>query len=290
MKKYLITIFVILITASCLTGCLKRDKMEGIKIVTTIYPIEYVTNRLYGDYANVKSIYPKNSVSTTYKVTDKQLKDFSEYDLFIYNGESKERDYATKMLHHNKNLKIIDATYGLDNTNTSSDIWLNPSNILMIGQNIKNELIDYITDPYLVKDINEKYTTKLKVDITELETELKKTADNSVNNKIVVADESLNFFKKYDFDVINLKKKKKEKESNIDLAKTLFENNKLSYIFVMEHTKNNEIVDSLINTYNIKTLEFRTLDTITEKDEQNNDDYLSIMHNNINLLQQETYK
>lgn len=290
MKKYLIIIFMTLIATSCLTGCLKRDKMEGIKIATTIYPIEYVTNRLYGDYAEVKSIYPKNSVSTTYKVTDKQLKDFSEYDLFIYNGESKERDYATKMLHFNKNLKIIDATYGLDNTNTSSDIWLNPSNILMIGQNIKNELADYITDPYLVKDINEKYTTKLKVDITELETELKKTADNSVSNKIVVADESLNFLKKYGFDVINLTNNKKEKENNIDLAKSLFANNKLSYIFIMEHTNNNEIVKNLISTYNIKTLEFRTLDTITEKDEQNNDDYLSIMHNNISLLQQETYK
>lgn len=290
MKKYLITIFIILITTSCLTGCLKRDKMEGIKIVTTIYPIEYVTNRLYGDYAEVKSIYPKNSVSTTYKVTDKQLRDYGEFDLFIYNGESKEKDYATKMLHYNKNLKIIDATYGLDNTNTSSDIWLNPSNILMIGQNIKNELTDYITDPYLVKDINEKYTTKLKVDITELETELKKTADNSVSNKIVVADESLNFLKKYGFDVINLTDNKKEKENNIDLAKSLFANNKLSYIFVMEHTTNNEIINNLKNTYNIKTLEFRTLDTITEKDEQNNDDYLSIMHNNISLLQQETYK
>lgn len=290
MKKYLITIITALIIASCLTGCLKRDKMEGIKIITTIYPIEYVTNRLYSDYAEINSIYPKNSVSTTYKVTNKQLKDYSECDLFIYNGESKERDYATKMLHYNKNLKIIDATYGLDNTNTSSDIWLNPSNILMIGQNIKNELIDYITDPYLIKDINEKYTTKLKVDITELETELKKTADNSVNNKIVVADESLNFLKKYGFDVINLTDNKKEKQSNIDLAKTLFSSNKLSYIFVMEHTKNNQIVNELQNTYNIKTLEFRTLDTITEKDEQNNDDYLSIMHNNISLLQKETYK
>ena len=58
----------------------------------------------------------------------------------------------------------------------------------------------------------------------------------------------------------------------------------------MEHTKNNQIVNELKNTYNIKTLEFRTLDTITEKDEQNNDDYLSIMHNNISLLQKETYK
>ena len=290
MKKYLSVIITLIVLTTCLTGCLKRDKMEDIRIATTIYPIEYVTNILYGEHSEIKSIYPRNSVSSTYKMTEKQLKDFSEYDLFIYNGESKERKYATTMLHHNKRLKIIDATYGLDTINTSTDIWLNPSNILMIGQNIKNELTDYITDPYLIKDISDKYTTRLKVDITELETELKKTADNSVNKKIVVADESLNFLEKYGFDVIDLTNKGKEKQNNIDLAKSLFANKKLSYIFIMEHSENNSIVDTLKNTYKVKPLVFRTLDTITEKDMQNNDDYLSIMHNNISLLQQETYK
>lgn len=290
MKKCLSVIIILIILTTCLTGCLKSDRMEDIKIATTIYPIEYVTNILYGDHSEIKSIYPRNSVSTTYKMTEKQLKDFSEYDLFIYNGESKERNYTTTMLHHNKHLKIIDATYGLDTINTSSDIWLNPSNILMIGQNIKNELKDYIIADIIKDEIEEKYRTRLKVDITELETEFKKTADNSVNKRIVVADESLNFLKKYGFDVINLTSKGQEKQSNIDLAKTLFANKKLSYIFVMEHSQNYDIVNNLKSTYKVKPLVFRTLDTITEKDMQNNDDYLSIMHNNISLLQQETYK
>ena len=46
----------------------------------------------------------------------------------------------------------------------------------------------------------------------------------------------------------------------------------------------------LKTTYKIDVLVFRTLDTITETDENNNDDYLSIMHNNISLLQKEHYK
>ena len=58
----------------------------------------------------------------------------------------------------------------------------------------------------------------------------------------------------------------------------------------MDHSKSYDIVEELTNYYNVKTLTFRTLDTITEKDKQNNDDYLSIMHDNINLIKQETYK
>ena len=58
----------------------------------------------------------------------------------------------------------------------------------------------------------------------------------------------------------------------------------------MEHSKNKDIVEQLKKSYSIGELKFRTLDTISEKDEKNNDDYLSIMHSNISLLQKETYK
>lgn len=288
MKKIFMTMILLLIVIST-TGCLKSDKMVNINITTTIYPIEYVTNRLYGEKSNIKSIYPRNSISESYQMTNKQLKDFSENDLFIYNGDSKEKEYATKMLNYNKRLKIIDASYGLDTTNTRSDVWLNPSNILMIGQNIKNELTDYITANHIKQEIEEKYTL-LKIDITELETELQKTAENSVNNKIIVADESLNFLNKYGFEVINLTENGKTKEANIETAKNLILNKKNSYIFIMEHSKKNDAATDLKDAYKVETLEFRTLDTITEKDESNNEDYLSIMHNNVSLLQKETYK
>ncbi len=289
MKKSIILLFLLCLVTTCLTGCFKKDIMDDINIVTTIYPIEYVTKRLYGDNSSIKSIYPKDSISSSYKITKKQLKDYSESDLFIYNGESKEREYATTMLSNNKNLKIIDAAYGIDVNYKTSDVWLNPTNILMISQNIKTELTDYISNNYLVEELNNQYTL-LKVDMTELETELRKTADNSIDNRIIVADESLNFLKKYGFDVINLTNNGKEKTSNIEKAKELLQTKKLSYIFVIDHNESYDITSSLKNEYGVETLSFRALDTITEEDQKNNDDYLSIMHSNIDLLKQETYK
>ena len=47
MKKIIFVFFIVVITFS-MTGCLKNDKMEDIDIITTIYPIQYVTERLYG--------------------------------------------------------------------------------------------------------------------------------------------------------------------------------------------------------------------------------------------------
>lgn len=287
MKKIIFVFFTVVIVFS-MTGCLKNDKMEDIDIITTIYPIQYVTERLYGSNSTIKSMYPKSSDIDSYKITDKKLRDYSKYDLFIYNGTSKEREYATKMLNYNKDLKIIDASYGLD-TNSSSDIWFNPSNILMIGQNIKNELDSYMTNTYMKNELNNKYEL-LKVDITELETELKKTSDNSINNTIVVSDESLNFLKKYGFKVINLTKDGEEKQANIEKTISLIEEGKIEYIFKIENSKDYDFLNKLKDNYKVKIESLRSLETITDEDEDNNDDYLSLMHLNIDSIKKETYK
>lgn len=286
MKKIL-TIILITITLITTTGCIKRDKMEDIDVITTIYPIEYVMNRLYRENSSITSIYPRGIKINNYEFTNKQIEDFSKKDLFIYNGESDERQYATTMLNMNQNLKIIDASYGIDATYSTTDIWLNPSNILMIAQNIRNELKEYITNPYLIEEINSKYEL-LKVDISELDTEYKKTADNSKNKTIISYNESLKFLEKYGFTVVNLTENNEEKENNIALAKKLLKNKEVSYIFITDDISNN-IITNLKNNYSVETLIFNTAEIITENDIENSEDYLSIMHNNIELLKKETY-
>lgn len=287
MKKILIITLITLILITT-TGCIKKDQMEDIEIITTIYPIEFVINRLYRENSTITSIYPRSVTINEYEFTNKQIQNFSKKDLFIYNGESSEREYATTMLNMNNNLKIIDASYGIDATYAPSDIWLNPSNILMIAQNIRNELKEYITNPYLIEDINNKYES-LKVDISELDTEYKKTADNSQNKKIISSDSSLKFLEKYGFTVINLTENDEEKENNITLAKKLLKDNEVSYVFCKDNITNKAVTD-LVNNYSAKILEFKSAEIITENDIENNEDYLSIMHNNIELLKKETYE
>jgi len=52
LKLLLIPLILIIFT----TGCFKKDNLEGIEIVTTAYPYEYVTNMLYGEHSLVTSI------------------------------------------------------------------------------------------------------------------------------------------------------------------------------------------------------------------------------------------
>ena len=87
------------------------DTMEDINIYTTIYPINYITERLYGDYSNVYSIYPNGvnvqleNVDTNelYSLTEKQLNDYSKADLFVFNSLLYEGNYVKPMFNNNKN-------------------------------------------------------------------------------------------------------------------------------------------------------------------------------------------
>ena len=129
-----------------------------------------------------------------------------------------------------------------------------------------------------------------KVDITEFETEVKKAADNSNYATIVSYDESLNFLEKYGFKVINLVDNNKTKQTNVDLAKKLYAEDKLSYIFVIENEKINEEISSLIKEYDVEQLTVNSLENISEDAMENNDDFLSLMHYNLDLIKKETYK
>ena len=104
MKK-IVNLFILFVLVFSLSGCLKRDNMEDISIYTTNYPSEYITQRLYGDYSDIKSIYPDGVNIKDYKLTNKQIEDYSKADLFIFNGISDEKDYVEKMRKDNGKFK-----------------------------------------------------------------------------------------------------------------------------------------------------------------------------------------
>ena len=115
-----------------------------------------------------------------YRIQDK---DYSKKDLFIYMGLTKDSDQAVTFLNQNQKIKIIDATYGMEFKNEIDELWLNPSNLLMIAQNIKNGLGEYITSTYLLKKIDNRYL-ELKVNLSSLDAEYKTSIENAnYNNK-----------------------------------------------------------------------------------------------------------
>ena len=72
MKK--LQLLIILFAVTLLTGCIKIDQMDDIDILTTVYPITYLTEKIYGDNSHIMSIYPNGIDVDEYEITDKQIK------------------------------------------------------------------------------------------------------------------------------------------------------------------------------------------------------------------------
>ena len=287
MKK----IILILIILLSITGCslFKHDTMENINIVTTNYAIEYVTNALYGNNSLVTSIYPDGINIDNYTLTEKQIKDYSKKDLFIYMGLTKDSDQAVAFLNQNQKIKIIDATYGMELKNELDELWLNPSNLLMIAQNIKNGLGEYITSTYLLKKIDNSYL-ELKVNLSSLDAEYKTSIENANYKTIVVNSDNLLYLEKYNLNVISLDKKNENYEKNLALFNSYLKNESIKYLYTYENIENTEEVNKIITDKNIETLKIKNLKNITDEERENNQDYLTIMYNNLEQIKKELYK
>ena len=290
MKKFKLIILSI-ITIFILTGCdlFKRDTMENINIITTIYPLEYSTNFLYGNSSNVTSIYPDDVNTNTYTLTEKQLKDNSKKDLFIYMGLSKDSDIAVELINRNKNLKLIDATFGMEYKKDISELWLNPSNLLMILQNIKNGLDEYIDNTYIKIEIDNKYN-ELKMILSEIDASYKTTIENATNKTIYCNNKAFLFLEKYGLSVIVVDKDYELYEKNLALLNNAITNEKIKYFYVLEDSNVSDDINTLINDKKIETLEFRNLKNITDDERNTKKTYENITLENIELLKKEIYQ
>lgn len=282
MKNKIKTFLLIITCVLIFTGCFKRDNMEGINIITTVYPLEYISTRLYGENSVINSIYPDGINIQEYKISSKEYKDFSKQDLFIYNGLTTDRDIALKLLNKNKDILIMDANFGMEFQYGIEELWLNPSNLLIISQNIKNSLSELIDSKYIKDEINSSYE-ELKVELSELDADIKLLSENAKNKTIVVASKSLQYLNKYGFDVIFIDDTT-ETENNIAKVKKLIDNNSIKYIYILENDKESKIFEQLKSDKKITSLTIDKIDNITDEQRDNKEDYITLMKQNIELL------
>ena len=287
MKKVLI-ILSLLVLSTCLTGCIKRDSMEDITIYTTNYPIEYITKRLYGDHATIHSIYPDGVDIDTYKLTNKQIKDYSDSDLYIFNGLSNEKSYVNDMRKNNKNLKIIDTTLAMEYTNAPEELWLDPSNFLMMAQNVKTGFSDYTDSYYLNNDIKENYE-ELKIEASNLDAKIKQIVTNS-DTKVIVADSNLfKYLEKYDLTVYSLEDEENLNDKTLSTIRSLIENGEINYIFAKSNKELNDTTQDLVDETGVEISYWHTLANISEAERSANENYFTIMNDNLELLKNELY-
>lgn len=333
MKKIMLLILSIFL----LTGCslFKSDALKDVDVYTTTYPVNYIINYLYKDNATIHSIYPNDVNFKEYELSEKKLNEFAKSSLFVFNSQDIDRDYAVSMLNINSDLLLIDTSLGMTYNHSIEELWLNPYNYLMMAKNTKNSLNEYIKDPYLNKDIENKYE-ELQYELSKLDATYKETLKNATYKTIVTDNSLFKFLEKYNIEVISLEENiqtitiqegdnlsdiskkynvtvsdiltynnkldetiqvgetikvpiKTIDPSNINLVKKLISEKKIKYIY-SNNLESNSTISSLVKDNNLELITINTMYSIDGNVSNTNDNYFTIMNDNLELFKNELYK
>ncbi len=285
MKRILITILSILL----LSACSITDEFNDEYVYVTMYPIEYATKELYSDYASISSVYPNDSTSS-YEVTSKKEEKYAKGEIFIYSGINKEAYLAKDLINLNNNLKIIDATKGMSDSKTHPDIaWIDPSNYLMLCSNIKTLLIEYSDNPYIKESIEENYKI-LNEKISELDVKLYDIGKNGNYSKILVTSDMFNYLSKYNIDVISIDDDNQTIDKSYAEAKKLISSKDIQYIYSLDNEKLSETQEKFISDNSIVKVQVNNLFTLSDKERESEEDYITLMESIIELYKKELYK
>lgn len=257
------------------SGCLEKNNLDDATIYATVYPIQYFTEVLYGTHSTISSIYPDGANVAEYRLTDKQKNTYSKADVFVYNGLTEEKQIAKDFSNMNRKLQIIDVAYGLKYKYGVEELWLSPSNALMLASNIKNNLETFIGSKFVNEEIEKNYK-ELEETLSLKDAELRsiaKSATEKGKNTLVVSSNVFKFLEDYGFQIVSLEDN--TSENSINILKKNFKSGTYKYLFIKNTEEITDVMNDLKGNGAVITT-VHTMTTLNDDNRKNNDSYFTI--------------
>lgn len=283
------------------------DDYEFFEIYTSLYPLQYVAEQIGGDTVNVHSILPPGADAHTYEPTSKEIISIAKADLFFYLGAGMEayaetvaaslasQDVGLIEIGEDQSLFIKDE-HGHDEEHDDGHehhhnhgdldphVWLDPNRLIQIAEIVKEELITLNPD---TKEIYEENYESLIADLAVLDQSFQDMINTKEHKHILVSHAAYGYWEdRYGIEQISVNGLSSSNEpSQKDLAEIIKQTKEydLKYILFEENTSNrvSEIIQEEIGA---ETAIIHNLEVLTEKDIENNEDYLSLMQSNFEVL------
>ncbi|MFJ7936342.1 metal ABC transporter solute-binding protein, Zn/Mn family [Sporosarcina sp. NPDC096371] len=313
MNKKIIVI-ISLLTMLLLAACGNKDVTKEqvaiedgkLSVYTTVYPLQYFTERIGGEHVDVKSIYPPGADEHTFDPTQKDMIALADSDLFFYIGLGLEGfvEKAEKTL-KNEHVNMIATAEGIseemleeghDHEDEGHDeeghnhgaldphVWISPKLSVELATSIKNELIEKAPD---MKDEFEKNFEQLNKDLVELDAKFQEMASNAPSKTFFVSHAAFGYIADpYGLEQVAIAGLNSQSEPSQKQLATLVQQAKeqnVHYILFEQNvsSKPTEVVRKEIGA---EALTLHNLGVLTVDDIKNNEDYLSLMERNIETL------
>ncbi|MEH7355474.1 zinc ABC transporter substrate-binding protein [Neobacillus drentensis] len=306
MKKIIILLSFLLPLSLILSACTNdkgqsQKKKNQLTIYTTVYPLQYFTERIGGKYVDVKTIYPPGADEHSFEPSQKDMMNLADSDLFFYiglglegfvenaKGTLKNEDVtlvptADKLQlpkdHHTAEEEHDDHDHG----DVNPHVWLDPIYSKEMAAVIRDSLAKKMPQN---KDLfNENYQ-KLAAELDELNSEYEQTISNAKHKKIIVTHAAFGYWEqRYGIEQISIsglsttnEPTQKELEKIVSIA----DHDGLHYILFEQNvqSKLGKVVQKEIGA---KALPIHNLAILSKDNIKDKETYFSLMEANLETL------
>lgn len=316
LKIFIFLIIISLILIACAGKSNRITKTEGfdsegdrLKVYTSFYPYYDFAKKVGGNSVDVYTVIPSGTEPHSFEPSPKVIAQLEEADVFIYNGLHMEAwiDGVLNLL-EGKDIHTIDAsqvveviTYDgivshVDDENHHNHgqydphIWVDPLNAIYISERIKDTFVDVDSENKYIYEENFK---EFKEKLEKLNTAFEEGLKDARERKIIVSHSAFGYLaKRYNIEQIPVAGISPHAEPSpkrlAELTK-IAKDNKLNYIF-LEALASVKTAEVLAKEANLEILTLYIVEGLTEEQENDGEDYISLMYKNVEVLKKALVK
>lgn len=313
----------IAVLASCLilltfvAGCgsTTQSKIveDKVNVVTTFYPLYYLTETIGGDAVNVINLIPTGVEPHDWTPKSQDLQNASNAQLLIYQGAGFEGWFSDfqKGLDANSNVKLVEASHGINlisaegeedghdheghdeeghdehsHGDTDPHTWVSPKSALIMADNVKQALIE--ADPEHQAEFEANYES-LHEQLVALDQKYEQELSQVKHRDIVVSHHAFGYLAR-DYGLtqhalMGISADAEPRAQDIVALTKLVQEKGLKYIF-FEELVSDQMAQMLASEAGVETLVLNPLEGLTTEQEANQENYITLMERNLqNLVQ-----
>lgn len=279
------------------------QKSNQLSVYTTVYPLQYFTERIGGAYVDVETIYPPGADEHTFEPTQKDMIKLADSDLFFYIGLGLEGfvENAKKTL-KNEHVTMVATADSLelpkddhaheeehDDQETHGDVnphvWLDPIYSKEMAAVILQQLEEKL--PQYKENFKENYQN-LAGELDELNQQYDKTISSAKHKNIIVTHAAFGYWEhRYGIEQISisgLSTSNEPTQKGLEKIISLADREGLHYILFEQNvqSKLGKIVQKEIGA---RALPVHNLAILTEENIKNKETYFTLMEKNLKTLE-----
>lgn len=300
-----------------------QQNEDTLSVYTTVYPLQYFTERIGGEFVDVSSIYPAGANEHSFEPTQKDMMALADADLFFYIGLGLEGfvENAQKTL-ANEEVKLVATaanvtedqlhistghthaehedhddhgheeghSHGHDEEHAHEEhdahVWLSPVISQELALTIKEELAAALPEHEAI--FNSNYE-QLVTELASLHSDFEAMADSTTKKTFFVSHAAFGYIAgHYGFNqvpVAGLNSQSEPSQKELTAIVDLAKKEDIQYIF-FEQNVSSKLTEIIQKEVNAETLTLHNLSVLTKEDIQNNEDYFTLMRKNIDVLKQ----